>query len=193
MKTLKNLLKSAAVILLTITMISCSGDDGEQGLQGPPGEQGEQGPTGDQGPQGETGTANVIYSNWISANYLLSGSQESNLMGLGVLNSSELNPDTDVVIVYGRRDASSDTDGIYTLPYLLSSQDEYYTFGLFDVTGGTGIQVRVNTTDGGTNVFSFFTDYRYVIIPGGQTAAARGTKEYTSMSYKEISTLFNIE
>lgn len=76
----------------TITLVSCSGEDGkdgingemglqgEEGEQGPQGEQGEQGPQGEQGEQGEqgsqgeqgqsgedgqSGSANVIVSDWM--------------------------------------------------------------------------------------------------------------------------------
>ena len=192
MKAMKNLIRYTAIALLSIAFFSCEGEDGAVGPQGEQGPQGELGPQGDQGEQGDPGTANVIYSDWIPVDFFLGGPQESNFMGLEVLNASELNTDTDVVLVYGRRDTDSATDGIYQLPYLFSSQDEYYTFGLFEATGGTSLQIRVNTTDGGTNVFTFFQDFRYVIIPGGQIAA-KSSLDYQKMSYEEIADLFKIQ
>ncbi|WP_293297673.1 hypothetical protein [Allomuricauda sp.] len=50
MKTVK--LVSSAMLSMAIALVSCSGEDGEKGLQG---DQGIQGPQGDQGPQGEPG------------------------------------------------------------------------------------------------------------------------------------------
>ena len=195
----RNVLTIKILAIATVALIwSCSPEDGEDGTIGPQGPQGEQGvagqqgPQGEQGEQGETGTANVIYSDWIPADYLLDGAQETNLMGLEVFSGTELNPVTDVVLVYGRRDADSGEDGIYTLPFILASQDEYYGYGLFDVTGGTGLQVRVNTLDGGTNLFTFFTEYRYVIIPGGIPSSGKSAVDYSKMGYYEVIEQFNI-
>ncbi|MEH6679511.1 MAG: hypothetical protein V7724_03135 [Sediminicola sp.] len=179
-----------------VLLCSCSAEDGEDGAIGPQGPQGEQGvggPQGEQGEQGEPGTANVIYSDWIPVDYIVDVAAESNLMGLGVLNSSELNQETDVLLVYGQRETEAGTtDGIFGLPFILATQNEYYGFGLFDASGGTGIQVRVNTLDGGANLFTFFTSYRYVIIPGGMPSAGKSTIDYTKMTYEEILERFNI-
>ncbi|KAG1649004.1 hypothetical protein GQR58_029381 [Nymphon striatum] len=90
-----------------------SKEDGQDGATGPSGPQGEQGVTGadgEQGEQGETGTANVIFSDWITVDYLLDGALESNLQGLEDIHESELNRDTDVVLVYGQRDNGSLAD-----------------------------------------------------------------------------------
>ncbi|MEM1339363.1 MAG: hypothetical protein AAF634_03310 [Bacteroidota bacterium] len=204
MKTIvKNTKQIISLLVLVAIVLSCSddGEDGAIGPQGPQGEQGPQGPQGEpgqdgaqgeQGEQGESGTANVIYSDWITVDYLLDGPQASNLMGLEVFSASELNPVTDVVLVYGQRDLDTDTDGIYPLPFILASQNEYYGFGLFDTTGGTGLQIRVNTLNGGTNVFTFFTEYRYVIIPGGNPASSKSSVDYSKMTYGEIVALFSI-
>ena len=183
------------IIFIASLLIACS-KDGQDGAIGPQGTQGEQGAAGEEGPkgdQGETGTANIIYSDWIPTNYVLSGVQSDNLMGLEVFNASELNPLTDVVLVYGQRNTDDLTNGIYPLPYILSSQNEYYGFGLFEVTGGTGLQVRVSNTENGTNLFTFFTEYRFVIIPGGVSASGKSVKKnYEKMTYQEIITHFNI-
>jgi len=176
-------------LLTTLLFVACSSEDGQDGVNGL---NGIDGIDGADGADGETGTANVIFSDWIDRDFLLDGAQASNLMGLEVFNASELNPVTDVVLVYGERDTGSDADGIYMLPYILASQNEYYGFGLFNVTGGTGLQIRVNTLDGGTNLFTFFSSYRYVIIPGGISTSGKSSINYTKMTYQEIIDLFNI-
>ena len=71
-------------------------------------------------------------------------------------------------------------------------QNEYYTFGLFEGTNETGIQVRVSSTDSGTKVFTFFMEYRYVIIKSSQSISARQKSEYAKMSFNEIKEKFNI-
>ncbi|AUC16955.1 hypothetical protein BTO06_18170 [Tenacibaculum sp. SZ-18] len=189
MITIHNTIKLSLAIIFSLIIFSCSGEDGEQGIEGP---QGEQGVTGDTGPQGEAGSANVFYSDWITANYTINGAQVTNLMGLDVLTESELNPDTDVVLVYGRTNESIESRGIYALPYFFSDQNEYYTFGLFEGTNETGIQVRVSSTDSGTKVFTFFMEYRYVIIKSSQSISARQKSEYAKMSFNEIKEKFNI-
>lgn len=45
------------LLCTAMVLVSCSGEDGEQGPQGPAGIQGPQGPTGPQGPAGQDGAA----------------------------------------------------------------------------------------------------------------------------------------
>ncbi len=56
MKTSKLYFFVIAFLALSISMISCSGDDGEAGLIGPKGDQGEQGVAGPVGPAGDDGS-----------------------------------------------------------------------------------------------------------------------------------------
>jgi len=184
------------VLCLSIFLVSCSGDDGAIGPQGPEGEQGLQ---GDQGDQGEAGTANVIYSDWIGVSFVGVGALETNIQPLAIFSPNELNIDQDVVLVYGKRDGGSDFfEGIYALPYFFSNQNEYYGFVFEAGAVNSSLQVRVSSTDGGSNLFTFFNSFRYVIIPGGQAAGGRSASNksqadyYAKLSYKEITALFNI-
>lgn len=189
MKTNVKLVKVITLFMLTVFMVACSGEDGAMGPAGP---KGEQGPQGAAGPQGETGTANVIHSDWVERNFLSPGAQSENLQGLKVFNTSEFNPDQDAIFVYGKRGTGSSAE-YHQLPYYLISQDEWYGFGIYKVTGGLGLQIRVKTTDGGSNVFTFFTHFRYVVIPGGVAASKNGKSlNYSEMSYEELAKHFNI-
>ena len=196
MKTMKFTKQVFSLIFIASLFLACSKEDGKDGATGPAGTQGEQGVAGTDGAdgeQGETGSANVIYSDWIDVDYLLNGALESNLQGLGTFTESELNKDTDVVLVYGQRDTESTADGVYALPYILASQDEYYSFMLTDASGiTTSIRATVNTLDGGTNLFNFFQQYRYVIIPGGISDSGKSSIDYSKMTYEEIVEHFNI-
>ncbi|MDM8159008.1 hypothetical protein QUH73_04155 [Labilibaculum sp. K2S] len=60
MKTSKLYFFAVAFMALSISMVSCSGDDGEAGLLGPKGDKGEQGVAGEVGPAGTDGS--IIYS-----------------------------------------------------------------------------------------------------------------------------------
>lgn len=60
MKTSKLYFFVIAFLAISISMVSCSGDDGEAGLLGPKGDKGEQGVAGEVGPAGTDGS--IIYS-----------------------------------------------------------------------------------------------------------------------------------
>lgn len=185
-------IKSLLLMILSIALAnSCSPEDGEDGAVGPQGEQGEQGP---QGEQGEPGTTNVIYSEWIVRAFLWGGAQAENEQALNIFSQNEFNPATDAVLVYGRRD-NAEAFEIHSLPFLHSSQNEYYGFGYFSATGNsTSLRVIASTTDGGTNAFTYFDFFRYVVIPGGlaSTDKSSSNMDYTKMSYEEIIHHFNI-
>ncbi|MEX0275869.1 MAG: hypothetical protein AB3N16_15970 [Flavobacteriaceae bacterium] len=189
MKTMKFLSRLLSLVLI-VSLGSCSPEDGEDGATGPQGPQGEQGV---QGPQGETGTANVIYSDWIQANYLNTNPVPSNVMGLATFSPSELNVANDVVLVYGGNNINGDFE-IFPLPYLRNG-NIYFTFGLFSPgeTGNLQLQIRPYTLDGTNASFSYFDYFRYVVIPGGTSTSGKSSSiDYTKMSYKEIIALFNI-
>ncbi|WP_128755212.1 collagen-like protein [Aquimarina sediminis] len=187
-----NLVRSM-MILLSVLVFSCS--DGEDGAIGPAGQDGingvdgQDGTNGEDGSEGATGTANVIYSDWMARDFLFQFATTENFQGLEEFDSSEFNENTDFVFVYGRRVTGSDTE-IYQLPYVgnVPSQD-YYEFGLFNTAEGLILQLRARTLDASLSDFDYFNDFRYMIIPGG---VAKSAKDYTSMSYKEIVTMFNI-
>lgn len=106
-------------------------------------------------------------------------------------------------MVYGRHEVNILVSEIKQLPYILASQNEYYGFEVSSFSGGSSLRIEVTTLDGGTNLFTFFDDFRYVIIPGGISASSstasgglesgsKSARDYTKMSYQEIKTLFNI-
>ncbi|MFC5047225.1 collagen-like protein [Aquimarina hainanensis] len=173
----------------------CSGEDGDLGPQGPQGDQGIQGEQGIKGDQGDPGTANVIYSDWISRNFLNPNASSQNAQGLATIDTSEVNTNTDVILVYGKRNDNT----VYQLPYIHAPQEEYYGFALFESDNGSyySLQIRVNSLNGESRVYTFFSDFRYVIIPGGHTVqdteGGSKRKKYTQMSYKEIKELFDFK
>jgi hypothetical protein len=185
------------LFLMTVLMglASCSGEDGEDGAIGPQGAQGEQGapgPQGAQGPQGETGTANVVYSDWIARDFETAVAAETNQQELAILDLADFDQDEDIILVYGRRPANAVMFNVYQLPHILASQQEYYGFGLFPFTGGSTLSVVVSTLDGGTNLFTFFADFRYIIVPGGNPLSGKSKVDFAKMSYEEVVTYLNI-
>ena len=80
----------------------------------------------------------------------------------------------------------------FGFPFILAGQSEYYGFEVASFSGGSSLRVEVSTLDGGTNLFTFFDEFRYVIIPGGQ-AAGKSTQDLQKMSYEEVTKVFNIK
>lgn len=197
MKTRKFTKRIFNVFFIASLFMACSPEDGEDGAigpQGPQGEQGATGTTGADGQQGEPGTANVIYSDWIARDFETNIASETNQQLLVTFNGAEFNLNEDVLLVYGRREVNVIVSEINLLPYILAGQQEYYGFGVSSFSGGSSLRVQVSTLDGGTNLFTYFDDFRYVIIPGGQQAStSKSALDYTKMSYEEITKLFNIK
>lgn len=184
---------SKLLMIGTVALLwSCSAEDGEdgaigpQGPQGPQGEQGISGPQGEQGEQGETGTANVIYSDWIARDFETAVAAETNQQTLATFGIIDFNLTEDVVLVFGRREVNAIVSEINQLPYVLASQSEFYGFEVSSFNGGSTLSVEVATLDGGTNLFTFFDDFRYVIIPGGIPLSGKSSIDYTKMTYEEI-------
>lgn len=219
MKAITNLVKGMMIVMLSVLMFSCS--DGEDGAIGPAGQDGvngvdgangtggndgangTDGTDGQNGEDGPSGTANVIYSDWIARDFETNVAAETNQQLLTSFNLAEFNLNEDVILVYGRREVNIIVSEIKLLPYILASQSEFYTFEVSSFSGGSSLRIEVSTLDGGTNLFTFFDDFRYVIIPGGVLTSSsvasdglepgsKSAKDYKNMSYKEITTLFNI-
>ncbi|NHF60300.1 collagen-like protein [Flavobacteriaceae bacterium TP-CH-4] len=182
------------------------GETGPQGPQGPQGEQGEtgpQGPAGPQGEQGETGTANVIYSGWIDselANNVISTSAsfsiDAPLMTQGII-------DTGVILVFGKskpNPVTNDTD-VYGIPIVFGAALQQSHYFRAETAGQLDIVVAANEEGEPVGV-PFFGEYRYILIPGGQSTGGNsgsdtlGNKtshtDLSKMSYRDILEQFNI-
>lgn len=192
-----------SLIFLVSLFLACSKEDGQDGAIGPAGPQGEQGITGangadgmdgEQGEQGETGTANVLFSDWIASEFNGISAAELSEQLLVSLGLSDFNTDQDLMMIYGRHSVNALNFDILQLPYELTSQNEIYRYRLSEGSGFTALYIENTTTDGGTNLFTYFDDYRYIIIPGGNATSGKSSNsiDYTKMSYKEIVTHLNI-
>lgn len=183
MKTVKQI--TSIFLLTTILFLSsCSGDDGEDGATGP---QGEQGPQGDQGEQGEIGTANVIYSDWIDSEFDNPVTDGFDSFSIDAPEVTQEILDSGTILVY----ANSNSNTIYQVPVSFHGiLNENYWFRVIN-TGTISIGVE---GIGINNIGEPFLNnvFRYVIIPGGVSASAKSTVNYSKMTYKEIIEHFNI-
>ncbi|WP_109436315.1 hypothetical protein [Aquimarina sp. AU119] len=202
MKAMKDLVKLSLILVLSVSIFSCSdGEDGAigpAGPEGPAGAQGTQGIQGDPGDPGDPGTANVIYSDWIPNGFTPGGGLLQKVFTLAnaqQITDLGVNLDTSTVLVYGRGDILLVVgDEVFPLPYENRSTEERYTYTTTNQGSIRAVGFAASNTD---NDFDRFDDYRYVIIPGGvavssTSSATKSTPDYTTMSYKEIATLFNI-
>lgn len=181
--------------------MACSpedGKDGVNGLNGIDGANGVDGVDGTDGNDGQTGTANVVYSDWIDSEFGSMAAAEESDQLLVSLGSGDFNNDEDLILIYGRRAINALFYDISQLPYTFTNQNEIYRSRLSEGSTFTAIYVEAVSTDGGNKVFAYFSDYRYIIIPGevstsGKAANSKSSSiDYTSMSYEEIIAHFNI-
>ncbi|CAZ97548.1 lipoprotein [Zobellia galactanivorans] len=205
MKAKMKLVNLLMLLMVSISIFSCSdgedGTDGIDGVDGIDGIDGVNGVDGADGEQGDTGTANVIYSNWVNTE--LDGDTSSFDIEVNTIDSDIL--DFGTILVYSRRvDPFTSIPYIYQLPIVFGAnrQQSYY----FRATEGNLRITVVSTEEGGSaGDGSFLEQYRYIIIPGGVEASngiggisgkssnSKSSQDYTSMSYEEITTLFNID
>ncbi|TSE09369.1 MULTISPECIES: collagen-like protein [Aquimarina] len=202
MKAITNLVKGMMIVMVSLLIFSCSdGEDGaigpagQNGIDGIDGTNGTDGNDGADGVDGPPGTANVIYSDWIPADF--PGGIDSDKSMLLLSSLTAFDKDTDAILVYGRNPANALFFNVYELPYFNVDNEEFYGIEMGEGTGFESLRVRGQTTDGLLKAFSFFDDFRYVIIPGGvstnpTSSATKSSIDYSSMSYEEVKTLFNI-
>ncbi|WP_430908542.1 hypothetical protein [Maribacter sp. 2-571] len=197
-KTMKLTRTFFSALFVASLLFACSPEDGEDGAMGVQGEQGPQGAAGAdgaQGEQGEVGSANVIYSGWIPSEF------DNNIIATSdsfLIDAPEMTNDfieQGIILVYGRSTPNPitiDTD-VFSLPIVfgVARQQSYY----FRVEQAGELYIAMaSTVEGQSAGVPFFSEYRYILIPGGQTTSGKATPlDYTKMTYQELTEHFGIE
>lgn len=176
MKVMTFLFKLTTVIVLSLFIFSCEGEDGPTGSEGPQGEQGE---------QGETGTANVIYSDWIDSEFPLDIMSTHDTFEVEATEITEEILNSGVVLVYGKSNVGANVFGLPLVRLNVS-----YNYNIVP----NALNITVESLDGNNIGATSFSSYRYVIIPSGVAVTSKNTstKDYTQMSYEDIKILFDI-
>ena len=166
----KNNYSLVLVALLIISVLNFSCSKPENGTNGTNGVDGKNGTNGAVGTTGNAGTANVIFSQWITPTVVTSDQRR---IIAPQINNDIL--DRGAVLVYTKYNNT-----IVLLPYI-------------DIGNNNKISAAVNF--GFINIFhnfplnDFFTEYRYIIIPGG-VPSGRGTTitrpDYSQMTYSQV-------
>lgn len=181
MKTTLKFLSYFIIAIMTITTnISCDGEDGMDGAEGPQGEQGPagqdgidgqdgaDGQDGQDGQDGEDGNAEVIYSDWINADFKGSSSSVKfmNIDFPPELPSAFSIKNTHIILVYftGFGDGN-----VYLLP-VLNFRGAQFTAGFGSGSASVeDILIRAQALSGDLSEFQISPDrgnkFRYVIIP----------------------------
>ncbi|WP_343696453.1 hypothetical protein [Flavobacterium sp.] len=164
-----------SIFLLAIFTISCSSDDGKDGVDGEP------------------GTANVIYSAWITAPAAAAETIDGTSGLSTTINAPELSADIlakGTVLVY-----MSFSGNVYTLPYTSTAGGSVNTISAISSLQKIKLFRFKHAADGTTVNLSSALNWRYVLIPGGvQAATSKAAKlDYSKMSYEEVCARFNIQ
>ena len=199
----RNRIKWIGFLTVVFVLLSCSAEDGEDGAIGPQGPQGEQGPIGAQGEQGEQGeqgppgadgqdgNANIIYSNWIAADWNSIDLPRLKEMNIPVpeLDNIELRNKTLVQVYLGQHG----TNGVYAMPGTGRWSNTWYSysFGHGTVTLN-GIAIVLESTNGVDLTLDQYAgsrgnEFRYVLIP---ESAQSGKLDYSD--YEAVKAFYNL-
>jgi hypothetical protein len=148
---------------------------------------------GDTGPAGPPGTANVIYSEWFRpATY-----RKDTIFGIWGFNYDRADPkitqqllDSGTVLTFGKllgyNTAVWPANRISQLPILLnyvqSGGVNLDTWSAFITPGNLRIKFVNNRNE--YNVIATQHEFRYIIIPGGQSLTGRGPVSYEEVCRK---------
>lgn len=181
-----------------IILSACSAEDGEPGPQGPQGEQGEVGAQGEQGPQGlpgadgadgqdgADGNANVIFSNWINADWNSFDTPQTKEMRIPVPEIEDNNElrNNSLVYMYLRQYQRSSS---YPMPNSGRWNNTWYSFTFGDTAPSRyGIMVLLESTDGvDLTEFQFAGSrgnrFRYVVVPENAQSAKLDYSNYEAV------------
>lgn len=195
---MNRLLKTLTYVTLSIMValtVSCSAEDGRNGIDG------EMGPQGEQGPAGQDGNANVIASDWFQVQYdEMSGANPPTWGGM-IFQNDDI-PEVDLeefvetggaLLVYAKLyEGNDETDYI-----ILSTPTTYINLtiisGFRNTASGVALVIQIE----GTNVSSIENipnlTFRYVLIPAATAQAFKLNSGNFPKTFNEAVTLFGLE
>jgi hypothetical protein len=186
-------------LLLAVPLFfaSCSkeGPAGAQGPAGPAGPTGAAGAAGAQGAQGDPGTANVIYSTWLDVTFQPDTATNASTGMLDTLGYSAEIPAPQLVdSILNQGDvkvywnAGSSTDTSYSLVLALPFNDllrsgiltnVYFSRNIISLYANADLTTY---TQSGNN----YSQFRYILIPGGTPAGRNATGTINWNNYAEV-------
>ena len=161
-----------SLMIFTLTLTSCSVEDGEDGLQG---EQGIAGLDGDDGTDGEDGNANVIASDWIPSEFSTTATTRS----IFEIEDPALTVDiADTAVIYAYARAGS--NDVISIPFTFSNRSYYFAV----IPTQNVLRIIAGSVDGSQEFFNIdFNAVRYVIVPASTSASE--TSKQASIDYSD--------
>ncbi|MDC6384293.1 hypothetical protein PP180_02880 [Muricauda sp. SK9] len=177
--TLLNISKMSLLLFLGLgtILISCSGEDGKDGIDG------------EMGPAGQDGNANVIVSDWMPFVWSHTNEVDYAWMDIPVENILDFAESGGVVMVYLRIDYGGTT--VRALPMYSNYQSYEFAYGKFG-TSFTGIRVFVTHSNLDIVENDPATRIRYVLIPAN-IAQTSGITNQIPKEFDEIANLLGLE
>lgn len=191
---------SFALMTAGVLFTGCEGPEGPQGpagAKGDTGATGAQGATGPQGAAGATGTANVIYTEWKTIPVVPSSRySDEKVYRIAEPKITKEIFDSGLVQAYVRSGASS---WAYYLPQILTPSYTGFNGNInfyFNMVQGSLYYselwvgpAAVNTSWNQQDKPTYFSQIRYLIIPGG-TKARVGSLDYSD--YEAVKKHYNL-
>ena len=195
---MNRLLKTLTYVTLSIMValtVSCSAEDGRNGIDG------EMGPQGEQGPAGQDGNANVIASDWFQVQYdEMSGANPPTWGVMSFLNDDI--PEVDLeefvetggaLLVYAKLYEGNDETDYIILSTPTTFGDLTFISGFRNNETGIALAIQIE----GTNVSSLENipnlTFRYVLIPAATAQAFKLNSGNFPKTFNEAVTLFGLE
>ncbi|MBA4746142.1 MAG: collagen-like protein [Muricauda sp.] len=188
-----NLAKLALFLFmgLSITLVSCSGEDGTDGIDGI---DGEQGPPGQDGADGQDGNANVVASDWFQIEWTNAQPTESSMhIEIPEVDMTEFLANGGVVLVYLK--IINDYPKTYTLPYEYNNVTfDYYMANVPDEFDG--ISVTLDDPDENGVYLDVLENpnytLRYVLVPAN-VAEETGIADKMPENFGEAAALLGLD
>ncbi|WP_435654453.1 hypothetical protein [Cellulophaga baltica] len=188
------------MIIFTIGLVACTGEDGIDGLNGIDGINGVDGLNGTNGTNGENGNANVIASEWFGpdAQYFESNGYTKYAEFEKLVSEIDTAMyDYGTILVYAKFDNFVEevwpVDHIALLPLHISGGTTEHFYTTYSSIGS--IKIRYRRESGlvpETYNISSSAQFRYILIPQITTAKS-APENFSKMSYNEIINYFGLD
>ncbi len=144
----------------------------------------------------------MIYSSWFPSGFREDTPVFNDALEIDAPEITEEIVTTGGILVYGRIELSGLGIKVVLLPYV-NFQGVHFEYEYFELSGIL-LLVAVKTDGSPIGTNNRFTEFRYLIIPGGVAAAkvpgsvpsapetGYTAEDYKKMSYEELTALFNI-
>ena len=141
-----------------------------------------------EGEDGDPRTANVLYSEWFDGRFGENVDAPTlKDFNVDIQQLTQEFMQSGVILVYGRRFQSPTFEQIFTLPITFYDASQQFRY----IVNENRISIQVVYIDGSEIDNVLLTEFRYVLIPGGQIVT-ESAKYFEQMSYDQITDHFNI-